>query len=463
MTHVDQRLRLRDIRALIRTRLWAQILVAMILGVATGLALSPSGGTSVALSPAGAEAVGTWLRLPGVLFLNLIQMVVIPLITTSIILGITSAGDPDFLRRAGLRIVPYFIATTTVAVLIGIVIATLVQPGTFVDTASLRMESAAAAPGLAMPEPAATTSVADRIANLIPANLSAAELSRNMMQIVVAAIIAGAAMIALGQTRTEPLLRLLQIVQEISMKIVGWAMLLAPLAVFGLIADFVLRTGISALVGMTAYIGSVILGLVALLLVYLLIVAVLARRDPLAFLRHIVDAQLPAFSTSSSAATMPLSLRVAEERLQVSPAVARFIVPLGATVNMDGTALYQVMAALFVAQLYGISLEPATLVILIVTVGGASIGSPSTPGVGIVILATILQSLGIPASGVAVLLGVDRILDMCRTAINVTGDLTACVVMDRWLAVPAETAGAGAGADHPHVGGKVSAASEVIR
>lgn len=435
----DESLRLRVVRAPIRTRLWAQILVAMLLGVVLGLAFSPSAGTALALTRSGADSLGEWLRLPGALFLNLIQMVVIPLITSSIILGITSAGEPEFLRKAGLRIVPYFVGTTTAAVLIGIAIASIIQPGAFVDAESIRLDTAGTAPDLVSAE-AGQESIAERIADLIPANLSAAELSRNMLQIVAAAIIAGAAIVSLGRSRTEPLTRLLQVVQEISMKVVGWAMLLAPLAVFGLIGDFALRTGVSALVGMTAYIGSVILGLLILLILYLLIVAVLARRDPLKFLQHVFDAQLLAFSTSSSAASMPLSLRVAEERLQVEPSIARFIVPLGATVNMDGTALYQVIAALFVAQLYGIVLEPEMLAVLILTVVGASIGSPSTPGVGIVILATILQSLGIPPDGVAVLLGVDRILDMCRTAINVTGDLTASVVMDRWLAAPSETA-----------------------
>ena len=148
---------------------------------------------------------------------------------------------------------------------------------------------------------------------------------------------------------------------------------------------------------------------------------------------QVLDAQLLAFSTSSSAATMPLSLKIAETRLKVRPAISRFIIPLGATVNMDGTALYQTVAALFMAQLFQVDLSVADFILLAVTVIGASIGSPSTPGVGIVILTGVLASIGIPPAGVAVLLGVDRILDMCRTAVNVTGDLTACTVMDRWI------------------------------
>ena len=276
-------------------------------------------------------------------------------------------------------------------------------------------------------------SVPDQIANLVPANIDNAMLTGNMLQIVVYALFIGVALSIMGPDRSEPLSRLLQTVQEVAMKIVGWAMRLAPLAVLGLISDFVIRAGFDALIGLSAYILSVLLGLLALLGAYFVIVLVLGRRNPLAFAGKVIEAQLLAFSTSSSAATMPLSLRVAEDRLKVAPPIARFVIPLGATVNMDGTALYQVVAALFIAQLFGVELTAAQFAVLVVTVVGASIGSPSTPGVGIIILATILQGMGIPAAGVAILLGVDRILDMCRTAVNVTGDLTACVVMDRWL------------------------------
>jgi len=267
----------------------------------------------------------------------------------------------------------------------------------------------------------------------VPANIDNAMLTGNMLQIVVYALFVGVAMSIIGPDRSEPLSRLLQTVQEVAMKIVGWAMRLAPFAVLGLISDFLMRAGFDALVGLSAYILSVILGLAALLVSYWVIVFILGRRNPIAFAGKVIEAQLLAFSTSSSAATMPLSLRVAEDRLAVAPPIARFVIPLGATVNMDGTALYQVVAALFIAQLFGVDLTTAQFTLLVVTVVGASIGSPSTPGVGIIILATILQGMGIPAAGVAILLGVDRILDMCRTAVNVTGDLTACVVMDRWL------------------------------
>jgi len=431
--NIRRNLPARDIRGLVRSRLWAQILIAMAAGVLLGLLLSPETGGPLSLGPRRSEILAEWLRLPGQLFLNVIQMVVIPLVTTSIILGLISAGDPEFLRKVGLRIGPYFVGTTTIAVLLGAGVATLIQPGGYIDMTGFAAEAMDAADGFTMAASEPRLSVASQIANLVPANLDNAFLTRNMLQIVVFALFVGVAMSIMGPDRSEPLTRLLQSLQEVAMKIIGWAMRLAPLAVLGLIADFVMRAGFDALIGLSAYIVSVILGLVLLLAIYLVLVAGLARRNPLTFASKVIDAQLLAFSTSSSAATMPLSLRIAEDRLKVSPPIARFVIPLGATVNMDGTALYQVVAALFIAQLFGVDLTLSQFALMVVTVVGASIGSPSTPGVGIVILATILQGMGIPPAGVAVLLGVDRVLDMCRTAVNVTGDLTACVVMDRWL------------------------------
>ena len=430
---MNRMLRLSDIRGLIRSHLWAQILVAMVAAIVVGILLSPGSGSVFAVQQGQADNLGEWARLPGRIFLNMIQMVVVALVGSSIILGITSSSDPEFLKRAASRIVPYFVCTSVLAVLIGIAVAKLIAPGQYIDSTTLDLVNSASAAGTsgveAMPEFSAT----DQIAELIPSNLLSAAVTKNMLQIVVAAVFTGIALMSLPADKRELALRLVQLVQDVSLKIVGWAMRLAPLAVFGLIMDFVLRVGLSALLGLSAYIATVITGLIILLLVYLLIVLVFAGRNPLKFAGQIADAQLLAFSTSSSAATMPLSLRIAEDRLRVSPPVSRFLIPLGATVNMDGTALYQVVAALFIAQLYSVDLSSAELAVLIFTVVGASIGSPSTPGVGIVILATILQGLGIPPDGAAILLGVDRILDMCRTSVNVSGDLTACVVMDKWL------------------------------
>ncbi len=417
---------------LIRTRLWAQILVAMVLGVSVGLLLSPSGGAIV--SPPTADIIAGWLALPGTLFLSLIQMVVVPLVLSSIVIGIAGGGSTGFLRRVGLRIAPYFVATTVVAVLIGASLALWIEPGSYIDMGAVSVQNEAAVTvDVDTNTLSADQSLPERIVSIIPTNPMDVILKRSMFQIVVLAIFLAVALASITPARAKPIMELVASLQEISMKVVSWAMAIAPLAVFGLLAQVSVQVGLEALVGMSVYVGTVLLGLLALLAFYAIIVGVVARRSPLYFLANIRDVQLLAFSTSSSAAVMPLSMETAEKKLGVSPAIARFIIPLGATVNMDGTALYQVIAAVFLTQLFGIDLSYPELALLAATTVGASIGAPSTPGVGIVILATIVQNLGVPASGIALILGVDRILDMSRTAVNVSGDLTACLVMERWL------------------------------
>jgi Na+/H+-dicarboxylate symporter len=254
-----------------------------------------------------------------------------------------------------------------------------------------------------------------------------------MLQLVALAILVGVALTSIAHERAFVIVDFTASLQELSMKIVSWAMLLAPAAVFGLLAQLCVDAGFEALIGLSVYVGAVFCGLLILVVVYAAIVALAARQNPWRFLRAIRGVQLLAFSTSSSAAVMPLSMKTAEEELGVSPSVSQFVIPVGATVNMDGTALYQVVAAMFLLQVYGIDISGGQLGLLIATTVGASIGAPSTPGVGIVVLASILQSMGMPATGLGMILGVDRILDMVRTAVNVTGDLTACAVMNRWF------------------------------
>ncbi len=421
---------------LIRTKLWAQILIAMVLGVGVGLALSPTGAALV--GEATANTIAGWVALPGRLFLAIIQMVVVPLVLTSIILGIAGGGDTDFLRRIGTRIAPYFVTTTIVAVGIGASLALWIQPGEYVKQGiAVTSQTVLELTDVGEAEAHAQATLPDRIVAVVPINPTEAILQRAMFQIVVFAILMAIALVSIRPDRAKPLLDLCVSLQDVSMKVVSWAMALAPLAVFGLLAQVSVQLGFDALLGMSAYFGTVLLGLLILLIFYLAIVALLAGRNPLSFLGNIREVQLLAFSTSSSAAVMPLSMKTAEEKLGVSKPVSQFVIPLGATVNMDGTALYQVIAAVFLTQVYGIDLTLGQLTLLAATTVGASIGAPSTPGVGIVILATIIQSIGVPPEGIALILGVDRILDMTRTAVNVSGDLTAAIVMERWLG-PAE-------------------------
>lgn len=420
---------LKSIRVMISKHLWAQILLALVLGISVGLMLSPEGGGL--LSEASAEVTAEWIKLPGSIFLALIKMIVIPLVVSSIMLGVATAGDPEYLKRIGLRIFPYFVITTCVAVTIGALLANWIEPGRFIDGALVASVEQSA------PTVSNTldSSLPERLVALLPKSMTQATVDQSMLQLVVFAMIMGVALISLPQKKAKLLLQLLDTVQSISMKVVSWAMMLAPYAVFGLLCDITIKIGLNALLGMLVYVLTVLTGLVFLLVFYLILVKVLAGRSPLAFLNEIRSVQLLAFSTSSSAAVMPLSLKTSEKNLNVNPAIGQFVVPLGATINMDGTAMYQTIAALFLVQAFGIDLSFSAMLLLMITTVGASIGAPSTPGVGIVILATLLESVGVPGAGIALILGVDRILDMSRTALNVSGDMTACCVMDKWLPV----------------------------
>jgi proton glutamate symport protein len=415
-----------------RTRLWAQILAGLVLGFGVGILFSPSGFAIV--TPQLAGVIAGWLALPGHIFLALIQMVVIPLVISSIMIGISSSGSREELKILGFRIVPYFLLTTIVAVTIGVSIAFVIKPEQYINS-ELIEKTLSVAQHVDVPIDSNTPPkpLPERIKDLIPANPTLAALEKSMLQIVILAIMLGVAVVTIPEKHAKPAIDLANSVQELSMKIVSWAMVLAPLAVFGLIAQVTVKVGFDAIVGMSVYVGTVLLGLLFLLIFYLVIVLLVTHQNPWAFLGKVRDAQLLAFSTSSSAAVMPLSMETAQEKLGVRPSIAQFIIPIGATVNMDGTALYQVIAAIFLTGVFGVELTTGNLILLMVTTVGASIGSPSTPGVGIVILATILQKIGVPASGIALILGVDRILDMCRTAVNVTGDLTASVVMEKWI------------------------------
>lgn len=417
---------------LIRTHLWAQVLVAMVLGIGLGLLLSPSGAALASNNVA--YGFAQWVALPGQLFLAVIQMVVIPLVLSSIILGIASSGDSSFLKKVGLRIAPYFVMTTTIAVVLGITMATLLSPGDFIND-ELVQSMVGDTPYSVTITGVEQTDIGlpEQLVRLVPANPFKSLVDKDMLAIVIYAIFIGVALLALEKRQSKLILDLISSIQALTLKIVNWAMIIAPLAVFGLLCDVTIRVGVDAVLGMSVYVATVILGLLLLLGVYILIVILVARKSPMAFLRAIREPQLLAFSTSSSAAVMPLSMKTAHEKLGVRQSIAQFVIPLGATINMDGTALYQVVAAVFLTQVFGIDLTLSDLLLLTATTVGASIGTPSTPGVGIVILATILQGIGVPATGIALILGVDRILDMCRTTVNVSGDLTACVVMDRWI------------------------------
>lgn len=408
----------------LKEKLWLKILIGMNAGIFAGILL----GSDLSLVERGvAQLITSWLVIPGLIFIALLQMIMVPLIFSSIILGICSAENIENVKKLGIRTLIYFVLTTFIAVAIGIAWALWLEPGKSTIQIKNALNSKIPAP--------TTIPTLDKYPELFmsffPKNPFLSITQGEMLNVIVFSILIGIAILSVSKDLSKPVLELLNSVFQISMKIVNWAMALTPFAVFGLMAKAISAIGAELLLTLGVYMSTVLLGLISVILMYSIILIFVARRNPIDFFKKIAGLQLLAFSTSSSAAVMPVSIKTATENLKVKKNIAEFIIPVGATVNMDGTALYQAVATIFLAQYYGIELAPTQLVFLLFATVGASIGTPSTPGIGIVILATILAGLGIPTEGIGIILGVDRFLDMCRTTINVTGDITASCVMDR--------------------------------
>ncbi|MDM7920526.1 MAG: dicarboxylate/amino acid:cation symporter [Methanosarcina sp.] len=416
---------------LLEKKLWLKILLSMGLGVIMGLLLGASGDY---LDPISAEIIGEWIALPGYIFLGLLKMIVVPLVFASIVLGVASQSM-NTLKKTGLLTAAYFVTTTAIATAIGIGVALYIHPGQYISGELVESSlgtQVQAGPDLSF-NPSALTIPSLLIGGLLPSNPFGALVSGEMLQVVIIAVIIGVALISMNKEQSTPMVSFLTSVQAVCMTVVKWSMALAPIAVFGLLTKFTMKLGIEALLGMTVYVGTVLASLLLLMCLNLVIVSFIARYNPFKFLKAIRDVMLLAFSTSSSAAVMPVSIKTAEEKLGVKPSISEFVIPLGATANMNGTALYQGVATIFLADVFGIDLGPSQLLAVMVMAVAASIGTPSIPGVGIVVLAMILNSVGIPTSGIALIMGVDRILDMSRTTVNVAGDLVTCKVMDRWV------------------------------
>ena len=414
---------------LIKKKLWAQVLFALFLGLILGVFLGPEIGI---VDKDTSGIITTWLSIPAHLFLKIIQMIIVPLIFASIIRGLLSAGTVEQLRTMGISVAAFFVVTTIIALAIGVFVASTIEPGSFVDSESM-LESLEIDTTVPLVENVEFNflDIPEHIIGIIPSNPLTSFMSGEMLSIIIFALFIAVAMISLPKKKSEPIVDILESVQELTMKVVSWAMRLAPFAAFGLMADIVSKVGLDALVGLGTYMVTVVIGLFIMMLVYIIIIKIFTNKPLISTLKMMKDPLLLAFSTSSSAAVMPVSLKTAEEKMKIKPAVSQFVIPLGATINMNGTALYQIVAVFFLAQLFSIELAPTTIILIAVTALMASVGAPSAPGAGIVILSSILLASGVPVIGIVLLLGVDRILDMTRTMINVGGDLTACLFFDK--------------------------------
>lgn len=410
--------------------LHTKIIIALLLGVGAGFLSNVLGLTALQNVLGALEPIGTgWIRL--------ITMIVVPLVVASLLVGTASLGDIRKLGRIGGKTLAYYLCTTAVAVTIGLVVSNVIKPGSGVDEAtrdslSAQFQDDAA---LSMSMAAEKPSWVETVLEMIPRNPIQAAAEMDLLPLIVFTVIFGAALTLIEEEKKRAVLNFFDGINQASMVMIDWVMKLAPYAVFALIASIVSQFGLDLLRSLLVYALTVVAGLLVHgLFTYGLAIRFLARLNPIQFFRRITKAQLIAFSTSSSNATLPVTIETAEEEVGVSNEVASFVLPVGATINMDGTALYQAVAVMFIAQIYGIDLTIADQLVVVMTATLASIGAAGVPSAGIITLIIVLNSVGLGAqvqAGIALILGVDRILDMVRTAVNVTGDLSAATVIAR--------------------------------
>ena len=409
--------------------LWLQIVISLIIGLSVGLILGDDVGLSV--EDESLDFVTSYLKIPASIFVSLIYMIIVPLIFSSIVVAINSLGTTKKLKTLGLGVATYFVITTTIAILVAVLLASLIAPGNLLDISALQESYDLSSNDMKINDGFSLDDIPNAVSNIIPKNPITSYLEGQMLSILIFALIIGLSMAALPKESSKPLLDILESIQKITLKILLFSMKIVPFAVFGLIVGMVSKIGLESMAGLGVYMGTVVLGLAIMLSVYVLILKFIAKRPISSTFSKFRNPQTVSFSTASSMATMPVTLKTAEESLKINPEVSKFVIPFGTTVNMDGTALYQVIAVFFLAQLFSIELSPLAILVIIITSLLASIGTPAVPGAGTIVLSTILITVGIPPVGILLLLSVDRILDMIRTMVNVTGDLTACCVFHK--------------------------------
>ncbi|MTI68073.1 MAG: dicarboxylate/amino acid:cation symporter [Firmicutes bacterium] len=390
-------------------KLTTKILLGLLAGIVVGLALG------------GNPAIATTFIQPiGTLFINLIKMIIVPLVFSSLIVGASSVGDPKTLGRIGGKTVLYYLVTTAFAITIGLILGGVFQPGVGLDMAVKATETTA------KEQPA----LIETLLNIIPRNPLNGLVQGNMLQIIAFALFLGIGVTSLPDEKGKPFIDFFDSLAEIMYSITAFIMKLAPYGVFGLIAPVVASNGPSVLLPLIKVIIAVYLGcLLHAFLVYGPAVRIFAKLNPFKFFKGVLPAAVTAYSTSSSSGTLPVSIKSVKENIGVSDKIASFVLPLGATINMDGTALYQGVCALFIAQVYGIELTFAQMATIVLTATLGSIGTAGVPGAGMIMLSIVLQSVGLPLEGVALVAGIDRVLDMARTSINVVGDTSAATII----------------------------------
>ncbi|MFH2142583.1 MAG: dicarboxylate/amino acid:cation symporter [Bacteroidota bacterium] len=413
--------------------LYLQILTGIVIGIIWGICAVCYGFQDFTLD---------FIKPFGTIFMNLLKLIAIPLIIASLISGISGLSAISNLSRIGFKTISIYLITTAIAVCIGLLLVNITRPGEafskqvkedllvqFQEEAQQKQVDAVICK---------ETGPLQFLVEIVPENLiSATSENKNMLQVIFFSILFGIAMMVVPSDKTKEVVRFFNGLNAIILKIIDIIMLVAPIGVLALFAGIIVEVAgdspektIQLFSALGLYLLTVVIGLIIMvLIIYPLVIIIFTRQKPGKFLKGIFPAQMLAFSTSSSAATLPVTMECCEENLKVNKEVSSFVLPLGATVNMDGTSLYQAVAAVFIAQAFGMDLSLMQQLTIVLTATLASIGSAAVPGAGIIMLIVVLESIGVPAAGIALVFAVDRPLDMLRTTVNVTGDATVCSIV----------------------------------
>ncbi len=414
-----------------------KIIIGMILGIIFGFIMNTVDG--------GRDFVTDWIKPFGTIFINLLKLIAVPLILASLIKGVSDLKDISKIKTMGLRTIIIYVGTTLIAIIIGLSIVNIVKPGEgmsaeTIEKIKLKYESSdGVVDKLNKASNQQDAGPLQALVDIFPSNIFKALGDAKMLQVIFFALFVGICLLLIPDKKANPLVHFFDSLNEVVMKMVDLIMLFAPYAVFALLANVIIAfDDIEILLKLLMYAVCVVVGLILMIGVYLLLIKVYTKKSPLWFLSRISPAQLLAFSTSSSAATLPVTMERVEEHLGVDKEVSGFVLPVGATVNMDGTSLYQGIAAVFIMQvIWPEGLTFTNQLVIIATALLASIGSAAVPSAGMVMLVIVLESIGFPAEllpiGLALIFAVDRPLDMCRTVVNVTGDATVSMLVAKSL------------------------------
>ncbi|MGC1206238.1 MAG: dicarboxylate/amino acid:cation symporter [Flavobacteriaceae bacterium] len=414
-----------------------KIIIGMVLGIIFGFIMNTVDG--------GKGFVTDWIAPFGTIFINLLKLIAVPLILASLIKGISDLKDISKIKSMGLRTIGIYVATTLVAIIIGLTIVNVVKPGNgmpqdTIEKIKLKYENDAGVTDKLIKASAQKESgPLQPLVDIFPSNIFESFVEASMLQVIFFALFVGICLLLIGEKKAKPLIDFFDSLNEVVMKMVDLIMLFAPYAVFALLANVIIAfDDAEILIKLLWYSLSVVGGLILMIGFYLTLIGIFVKKSPMWFLKEISPAQLLAFSTSSSAATLPVTMERVEEHLGVDKEVSGFVLPVGATVNMDGTSLYQGIAAVFIMQvIWPEGLTFTNQLVIVATALLASIGSAAVPSAGMVMLVIVLESIGFPAEllpiGLALIFAVDRPLDMCRTVVNVTGDATVSMIVAKSL------------------------------